>query len=92
MGHLNVEFKARCADPGAMLDRLIRLGARSQGIEEQVDVYYRVPKGRLKLRRGPIENNLIHYVRPDVAALKESDVRLVEVDPRSALDDVLTTT
>jgi adenylate cyclase, class 2 len=89
MGHLNVEFKARCGDLDDVLDRLLGLGARSQGIDEQDDVYYRVPKGRLKLRRGTIENTLIHYLRPDVAALKESDVRLVQVDPGSGLDDLL---
>ena len=89
MGHLNVEFKARCGDPGAMLDRLILLGARPQGIDEQTDVYYHAPKGRLKLRRGTIENNLIHYVRPDEPAPKESHVHLVQVDPQSGLDELL---
>lgn len=89
MGHLNVEFKARCGDPGAVLDRLLRLGARSQGVDEQTDVYYHVPKGRLKLRRGTIENNLIHYMRTDEPALKESHVRLVPVDREAGLDELL---
>lgn len=89
MGHLNVEIKARCSDPGAVLDRLIGLGAQSQGIDDQVDVYYRVPTGRLKLRRGTIENNLIHYLRPDGTSPKESRVHLVPVDPGSGLDELL---
>ena len=89
MGHLNVELKARCGDPGAVLDRLTRLGARSQGIDEQTDVYYRVPRGRLKLRRGTIENNLIHYLRPDEPAPKESHVHLVPVERQSGLDELL---
>jgi predicted adenylyl cyclase CyaB len=89
VGHLNVELKARCGDPGAVLDRLLRLGARSQGVDEQTDVYYRVPRGRLKLRRGMIENNLIHYIRPDEPAPKQSHVHLVPVEPRSGLDELL---
>lgn len=89
MGHLNVEFKARCGDPGATLDRLIKLGARSQGIDEQTDVYYQVPKGRLKLRRGTIENNLIHYLRADEPAARQSRVRLFPVGAGTGLEDLL---
>ena len=89
MGHLNVEIKARCADPVRVLERLRELGARSQGVDEQTDVYYRVPRGRLKLRRGLIENNLVQYDRADAAAPRESRVRLVPLEPDRALDEAL---
>lgn len=89
MAHLNVELKARCAHPDEIVQRLLELGAQSQGTDVQTDVYYRVDKGRLKLRRGEIENNLIHYDRPDEHAPKESQVRMVAVGPERALDDVL---
>jgi len=48
-----------------------------------------VPKGRLKLRQGAIENNLIHYMRTDGPAPKESRVRLFPVARESGLDELL---
>lgn len=89
MAHLNVEFKARCDHPDEIVQRLLALGAQSQGVDSQTDVYYRVAKGRLKLRRGEVENNLIHYDRPDTHAPKESQVSMVSADAECALDDVL---
>lgn len=89
MVHLNVKLKARCAQPDEIAQRLLELGAQSQGVDVQTDVYYRVAKGRLKLRRGEIENNLIHYDRPDEHAPKESHVSMVTVGSERALDDVL---
>lgn len=90
--HLNVEMKARCADPEAFLTRLAALGAREQGIDHQIDTYFYTPSGRLKLRQGGIENYLIHYERGDEAGPKESAVSLHQVDPVESLGlrDLLT--
>ena len=87
--HLNVEIKARCDDPAAALLRLAALGARSQGEDRQLDTYFRVPEGRLKLRRGNIENSLIHYARSDQPGLKDSHVTLYETREAGLLADVL---
>jgi len=89
--HLNVEMKARCADPEALLTRLAALGAREQGVDRQIDTYFHTPSGRLKLRQGDIENYLIHYERADEAGPKESAVSLHVVDPveSSGLRDLL---
>src|SRR6185312_14056330 len=46
----NLERKARCADLSVAASAVERLGARREAILEQTDVYFRVPKGRLKLR------------------------------------------
>ncbi|WP_019818619.1 class IV adenylate cyclase [Saccharomonospora saliphila] len=89
MTHRNVELKARCADPDGLARRLLALGATERGTDAQTDVYYRVPRGRLKLRRGGIENNLIHYDRPDGNAPKESLVSLYPLGTDRALDAVL---
>ncbi len=62
--HLNIELKARCPDPDETLTRLLALGARLEGVDAQTDVYYQCRSGRLKLRRGIIENSLISYHRP----------------------------
>lgn len=76
--HLNVEIKARCDDPEAVLQRLQRLGAVLEGVDRQVDTYFHAATGRLKLRSGNIENSLIHYLREDQAGPKDSHVTLIE--------------
>ena len=90
MSHLNVEIKARCADPEAIRQTLEKLGADFKGVDHQTDTYFRVPNGRLKLREGNIENSLIHYDRADVPGSKESVVTLHRTRPDSAtLKEVL---
>ncbi|MEO0473190.1 MAG: class IV adenylate cyclase, partial [Bacteroidota bacterium] len=48
-----------------------------------------VPNGRLKLRQGNIEQNLIFYQRADQAGPKRSDVFLYKPNPDSDLKAVL---
>jgi adenylate cyclase class 2 len=88
--HVNVEIKARCHDLSAARKTLLRLGARLVGPDHQRDTYFRVPHGRLKLREGQIENNLIFYARPDQDGPKRSDVILVGTRPGSDLEALLT--
>ena len=88
--HLNVELKARCKDPERVRAILDAAGANFLGVDDQRDTYFKVPHGRLKLRRGTIERALIHYERPNSAGVKPSQVsmaRLEDVDERT-LDDV----
>lgn len=73
---LNVEIKARCADPERVHGLLLKAGADFRGTDHQVDRYFAVPEGRLKLRRGPIENSLIFYRRAERAGTKTSEVHL----------------
>ncbi len=86
---LNVEIKARCADHQAVRDVLKSLESRLVGLDRQIDTYFHVPVGRLKLREGTIENSLIHYQRADQSGPKTSDVLLYRVAPDPALKDVL---
>lgn len=81
-----IEFKARCHDLGRVRQILTALEPKSVGTDKQVDTYFNVPNGRLKLRQGTIENNLIFYKRPDGAAPKQSDVRLYRP---AASDDLI---
>ena len=89
--HLNVEFKARCDNPERIRAILQREGAEYKGRDHQIDVYFNVPHGRLKLRRGIIENSLIGYSREDYAGAKESKVGLFRTEPGSSLETILTT-
>ncbi len=75
-----VEFKARCINHQPIKTILEERNARYVGEDHQIDTYYTVPKGRLKLREGTIERNLIYYERLDQAGPKLSDVLLYTVD------------
>ncbi|MEM6335966.1 MAG: class IV adenylate cyclase [Bacteroidota bacterium] len=85
---LLVEFKARCADLDAVHEKIQALDHRFVGEDHQIDTYFEVPNGRLKLREGTIEHTLIHYHRDEPAGLKTSTVTLFR--PQSTgLGDVL---
>jgi adenylate cyclase, class 2 len=77
----NIEIKARYADLEDARRKLQAMGARFAGTDEQRDTYFIAPRGRLKLREGPIENALIFYERIDTAAAKESRVTLARLTP-----------
>lgn len=89
MEHVNVEVKAACADPERMRRVLRRRGVDFRGTDHQVDTYFRVPRGRLKLREGNIENHLIWYARRDEPGPKRADVLLLATRPGSAIKEIL---
>lgn len=80
MAHLNVEIKARCNDASFIRKYLHDQKAEFRGIDEQTDTYFNVNRGRLKLREGRIENNLIYYERANQAGPKQSHFKLVRVE------------
>ena len=84
-----IEIKARCSDLEDARHKLLALGAEATGTDHQSDTYFKVQQGRLKLRRGNIENSLIHYQRENTAEPKHSDVSLYFPEDRDALRNVL---
>lgn len=90
MSFLNVEIKARCREPEFIRNYLLSHNAELKGTDEQTDTYFTVPNGRLKLREGNIENNLIYYERTNQAGPKSSHFHLVKVEDASGLKEVLT--
>jgi len=89
MSHLNVEIKARCTDAGRIREILRAKNADFRGVDEQIDTYFNCPNGRLKLREGKIENNLIHYLRENSADPKASHVTLFSTENGSLLKKIL---
>jgi len=77
----NVEIKARSTRNDEIRDILKEQGADFKGVDHQTDTYFQVPNGRLKLREGRIENNLIHYQRDNQGGPKESLVTLFACEP-----------
>lgn len=76
MSDINVEIKARRPDPERIRAILRSRDTEFKGTDHQIDTYFKVPAGRLKLREGNIENALIFYSRPDQAGPKEAEVSL----------------
>jgi adenylate cyclase, class 2 len=66
-----------------------QLNADFKGTDRQIDTYFNVPVGRLKLSEGSIENYLIYYQRENQNGPKESQVTLFQNNPRSSLKSIL---
>lgn len=89
MAHLNVEIKAKCLNQEKIREILISKNARFEGTDHQIDTYFKVNFGRLKLREGNIENYLIFYNRENISGPKDSKVTLFKFDPNSNLKELL---
>lgn len=89
MQALNIEIKAKSDNQAEVRDILKSKNAVLKGIDHQIDTYFNVKNGRLKLREGNIENYLIHYIREDREGPKQSRVTLYESSPDSSLKTIL---
>jgi predicted adenylyl cyclase CyaB len=89
MPHLNVEIKATCGNPDRIRKYLLTNGADFIGADEQTDTYFNCSKGRLKLREGNIENNLIWYDRNNQAGPKNSLFQLIKISDATGLKQML---
>lgn len=90
MAFINIEIKARTTRANQIREYLLSNNAIAKGTDFQTDTYFNSRRGRLKLREGNIENNLIYYERNDQAGPKQSDFNLVQVDDAASLKDMLT--
>ena len=89
MSHINVEIKACCDNHEKIREMLKSKKADFKGTDHQIDTYFKVSNGRLKLREGNIENHLIFYERENQAGPKQSNVVLFKNEPGSSLKDIL---
>jgi predicted adenylyl cyclase CyaB len=86
----NVEIKARVADLAALRARAERLATARLGIDRQVDTYFRVASGRLKLRESSLSGGqLVPYRRPDQPGARRSDYLVVPVEDPERLKSLL---
>ncbi len=76
MAVTNVEIKARSEKNDVIEKILLEEGAEFKGEDHQIDTYFEVSQGRLKLRKGNIEHNIIYYERGDRAGPKISNILL----------------
>lgn len=89
MPHLNVEIKASCSNPEFIRNYLFTKNAKFIGTDRQIDTYFNVTNGRLKLREGVIENNLIFYERNNQPGPKSSFFNLIKISDPNGLKEVL---
>jgi predicted adenylyl cyclase CyaB len=89
MPYLNVEIKAICNDLSFVRGYLLNHAVIFKGLDEQTDTYFNVNAGRLKLREGTIENNLIFYNRANKAGPKSSRFHLVKIEDANGLKEAL---
>ncbi len=90
MGILNVEIKAKSDNQTQIRGILKSKKAEYKGTDHQIDTYFNVDNGRMKLREGNIENNLIHYKRENKKGPKQSKIILYKSEPDSSLKRLLT--
>jgi adenylate cyclase class 2 len=86
----NLELKARLRHPSEAPARAQEVATETLDAQHQIDTYFYVPRGRLKLREidgAPAQ--LVSYSRPDQPNCKESRYRLVDVNDPAALKQAL---
>ena len=85
----NIELKARDPDPARSLELALALGAADEGWLQQLDTYFRVASGRLKLREQDGAAELIQYERTDEAIERASNYRIIAIRDPDMLKDAL---
>lgn len=86
----NIEIKARARDLKAAAATARSLGATLAGEDLQVDTYFTVPAGRLKLRRSSMQGDqLILYRRPDGPGPRRSEYEILPVPNAPRTRDLL---
>ena len=89
MKHINIEIKAKCFHPERVEAFLFAHDAKFIGVDLQKDTYFNIPNGRLKLRQGNIENNLIFYNRNNEKGPKQSNFQVATVTNPFELENLL---
>lgn len=90
MNQLNIEIKARSNNQNFVREILRSRGAEFKGVDHQIDTYFKVSSGRLKLREGNIENSLVHYDRENKDGPKQSHVTFYKSSDKNSLKEILT--
>ena len=88
---VNYELKARLPSLAKARTQAQECGAIFQGMLRQEDIYFRVPRGRLKLRLiEGAESELIYYERSNTDLERWSDYTREPVGDGAALKEILT--
>ena len=87
----NLEFKANCDSLDALRRHLVDLRAEHRCTMKQLDTYFNVPQGRLKLREiNTDEAELIYYERSDRAESRYSNYQICHIPESVAFKQIAT--
>ena len=81
MAYKDYTLKAKVDDPGKLEIILLELGATFKGVDHQKDTYFKTDTGKLKHRKGTIENLITHYERMDEGEIEKTIVYQYDVNP-----------
>lgn len=88
----NLEFKANCDSLDALRQRLVDFEAKHRRTMKQLDTYFNVPQGRLKLREIDTHKaELIYYQRSDLAESRYSDYQVCDIPEPMVFKQIATT-
>ena len=89
--HKMVELKAKVDDLKVVRKKLTILRAKRIGKFRQIDIYFNVPEGRLKLREveGSNKTEMIYYERENIAGPKKGDVFILKVQEAEIFRNLL---
>ena len=79
--NINIEIKACTSEHNFIREFLNNHGAVFKGVDHQIDTYFPVRNGRLKIREGDIENCLIHYDRDNKSGPKRCEYNIIKFKP-----------
>ena len=85
--YADITIKARCYEPTEVESILQQHNAEFKGLDNQTDTFYKVEVGKLKLRKGTIENVLIHYNRVWAGGAMQTEVMMYLKNPGSSTID-----
>ena len=87
----NLEFKANCDSLDVLRGHLINLQAEHRRTMKQLDTYFNIPQGRLKLREiNTDEAQLIYYERSDRAESRYSSYQVCDISEPTAFMQIAT--
>ena len=87
----NLEFKANCHSLNVLRQHLTNFQAEHRRTMKQLDTYFNVPQGRLKLREiNTHEAQLIYYERSDLAESRYSNYQVCDISEPMAFKQIAT--
>ena len=81
--NFNFEIKAYTSEHDSIREFLISQKAVFRGVDHQIDTYFPVKHGRLKIREGNIENCIVHYDRKNESGPKLCKYKIIHFKPNA---------
>lgn len=83
LNYSDFTLKAILHNQERIVQKLQELGAVCRGVDNQIDRYFDVATGKLKWRKGTIENLITHYERVQDSGIEKTIVYRYDLNPTS---------